>query len=68
MIRTCNGTDDTLVVETLDEKDQSCFKSCACGLTFDDAERAVIWPHKELPRTISKAEWDKICEESGIGR
>lgn len=56
MIRTCDGTDETLSrpVDTEQVACGSCpdgrrvvdrYEPCACGLTFDDVDRSVIWPH-----------------------
>jgi hypothetical protein len=41
MLRTCNGTDSTLVA--IDGA------PCACGLTFDDVEHYVTFPHERIP-------------------
>jgi hypothetical protein len=45
MLRTCDGTDPNLV--------DPAGQPCACGMTFEDVDRAVIWPHQ---RVLSRAE------------
>ncbi len=41
MIRHCDGQDPNLVDEEMNP--------CACGLTFDDVDHEVIYPHRRLP-------------------
>lgn len=41
MIRHCNGSDPFLIA-----RDNS--TPCACGLTFDDEHRSVLWPHTPI--------------------
>jgi hypothetical protein len=43
--RYCDGKDDLLVRFDPLAVD---WKTCGCGLTFDDAERKVTWPHEVL--------------------
>jgi len=52
MIRNCDGKDDTL--PGVDGE------PCACGLSFDDAERMVIWPHEKL---LTLEEKEKLAKE-----
>lgn len=40
MIRTCDGTDPNLAGED--------GEPCACGMTFDDVRRRVVWPHEPV--------------------
>jgi hypothetical protein len=55
--RTCDGKDDSLVsVEG---------EPCACGLTFDDAERMVIWPHQLLLTREEKEQLRRLSEFVG---
>lgn len=49
MIRTCNGTDPTLLDGPL-----STAGLCACGLTFDDTKREVVHPHVFLPTAADR--------------
>lgn len=54
MIRHCDGTDANLL------DDAPTARPCACGLTFDDVERSVIYPHVFLPTAADRqrlAEW-----------
>ena len=41
MIRTCDGTDSTLVAP--DGR-----TPCSCGTTFDDVQRMVVYPHRPV--------------------
>lgn len=52
MIRRCDGSDPHLI-------SRHGSGHCSCGLTFDDVERMVIWPHNQVrPRlTVSEIEW-----------
>lgn len=45
MMRHCDGTDPTLVRMT-----GGTGKPCRCGLTFDDCDQRVTWPHPLRPR------------------
>lgn len=47
MLRTCNGSDRTLVGKN--------GGPCSCGKTFDDVYRLVIYPHAEFEKLDSKA-------------
>jgi hypothetical protein len=50
MIRTCDATDPNLL-----DGPMSAAGPCACGLTFDDVQRSVIYPHVFLPTPADKA-------------
>lgn len=52
MIRTCDGTDPNLV-------DQYGIP-CSCGLTFDDVEAEVVYPHT---RILSREEKDRLMDQ-----
>jgi hypothetical protein len=52
VIRTCSGQDPNLITED--------GLPCACGLTFDDVERMVIFPHRELPPKRSLEELEAL--------
>jgi hypothetical protein len=47
MIRTCDGTDCNLITED--------GGPCRCGLTFDDVDHRVIYPHERIPTREEKA-------------
>lgn len=49
MLRTCNGHDVNLLDDAVTAA------PCACGLTFDDVDRSVIWPHPFIPTEAEKA-------------
>jgi hypothetical protein len=53
MIRTCDGTDPNLTREARPGEEPFGLwpdsVPCDCGLTFDDVERTVIWPHTRIP-------------------
>jgi hypothetical protein len=53
MMRTCDGTDPNLLVDVGG-------LPCDCGLTFDDVELAVIWPHQALSPRLTEAERDAL--------
>jgi hypothetical protein len=57
MIRTCCGTDPNLLAE-----DRS---PCACGLTFDDVERMVTYPHHPV-RGGGLSIAEAVAREMGI--
>lgn len=48
MIRTCDGVDDLL-----QRQDGA---PCNCGLTFDDVDRYVIYPHEAIPPRLTDAQ------------
>lgn len=50
MIRTCDATDPNLL-----DAPTSTAGPCACGLTFDDTQRSVIYPHVFIPTRADKA-------------
>lgn len=50
MIRTCDGTDRTLLDSPLHTAGP-----CACGLTFDDGDRSVVYPHVFIPTADDRA-------------
>lgn len=57
MIRKCDGKDETLQgVEG---------GACACGLTFDDAERMVLWPHRALLSRDEREQLRRLAEFVG---
>lgn len=59
MMRTCSGDDPNLV--------DAEGKACACGRTFDDVERSVIYPHAALWTHGMKAELiERLSREHGI--
>jgi hypothetical protein len=59
MIRTCDGTDPNLV----DPEGGP----CGCGLTFDDVDLTVIFPHHRIPgRDEKEALWDKVQSAAGV--
>lgn len=55
MIRNCDGTDPHLLAE-----DRTL---CACGLTFDDVDHVVVYPHQRIP---SREERDAILASLGF--
>lgn len=60
MIRTCDGTDVNLKREEVTRTTragQECMEwvPCDCGLSFDDVERLVIYPHHFIPNREDKA-------------
>lgn len=60
MIRTCDGTDENLKREEVTRTTragQECMEwvPCDCGLSFDDVERLVIYPHHFIPNREDKA-------------
>jgi hypothetical protein len=57
MIRTCCGTDPNLLAE-----DRS---PCACGLTFDDVERMVTYPH-DMVRGGGRSIAEAVAREMGL--
>ena len=57
MTRTCCGTDPNLLAE-----DRS---PCACGLTFDDVERMVTYPH-DMVRGGGLSIAEAVAREMGI--
>lgn len=59
MIRRCDGSDPNLTA-----RDGSGF--CACGLTFDDVERMVIWPHYQIGPKLTLAELIALAREQGV--
>jgi hypothetical protein len=48
MQRTCDGADCYLIGPD--------GGPCACGLTFDDVERLVVWPHRRILSAIEREE------------
>lgn len=50
MIRTCDGTDPHLLDSAIRTAGP-----CACGLTFDDVDRSVVYPHVFIPTAEDKA-------------
>jgi hypothetical protein len=56
VIRRCDGSDPNLIA-----RDGS--GCCACGLTFDDVDRMVIWPHTPIPRKLTQAQLEKLWTE-----
>jgi len=58
MIRTCDGTDPTLLDSAIRTAGP-----CACGLTFDDNDRSVIYPHAFIP-TADDIATLRACSDS----
>lgn len=59
MMRTCDGTDPNLVGWN--------GAPCDCGLTFDDVELVVIYPHARIPGQAGKdALWGKVQSAVGV--
>lgn len=59
MMRICDGTDPNLV-------DQYGVP-CSCGLTFDDVDTEVVYPHTRIPdREEKSALWDKVQASIGV--
>jgi hypothetical protein len=52
MIRYCDGNDPNLVRVSEDWDENQCvgvkYEPCACGLTFDDVNHLVIYPHERF--------------------
>jgi len=55
--RHCDGTDEYLIrrIDRMQDEEPtergikaSEYEPCACGLTFDDAERMTVYPHLRL--------------------
>lgn len=55
MIRTCDGSDPTLI-RYLHEEIGGIPIPCNCGMRFNDAEREVIFPHAKLAEKMTPAE------------
>jgi len=64
MIRHCDGTDPNLITwsaETLTRESASVRVPCACGLTFDDVSREVVYPHKVIGPKPTIAEVEQMA-------
>jgi hypothetical protein len=59
--RTCDGRDPNLLAE-------DCQTPCACGLTFDDVDRLVIYPHQPIGPKLTYDELMELYREMGDGR
>lgn len=47
MIRRCDGTDETLLRESVNpQTEERAWRPCDCGTQFDDVERTTIYPHR----------------------
>lgn len=49
MMRHCDGTDSNLIRKVGDG-----YEPCACGLTFDDVNHMVIYPHRRLVKDLDE--------------
>lgn len=61
MIRTCDGTDENLKREEVTRTSRAGQEtvewiSCDCGLSFDDVERLVVYPHHFIPSRENRTE------------
>lgn len=52
MIRHCDGNDPNLVKP--DPDDPQRYIPCDCGLTFDDVEHRVIYPHEQIVKLTAE--------------
>jgi hypothetical protein len=57
VIRRCDGSDRNLIARDGSE-------CCACGLTFDDVERMVIWPHHPVGPKLTLAELGAVFRDT----
>jgi hypothetical protein len=59
VLRRCDGSDPNLIA-----RDGS--RGCPCGLTFDDVDRMVVWPHTPLGLTQAELEalWAEVTGEA----
>jgi hypothetical protein len=49
MLRHCDGTDPNLQKRMVSDNDESIeYVPCDCGLTFDDVNHLVIYPHEKF--------------------
>lgn len=61
MIRRCDGSDANLI-----GRHGSGF--CSCGLSFDDVERMVVWPHNPVRSKLTLAELEDLFRRHCAGK